>query len=361
MDTSRPKQQGRATLQDIAREAGVHISTAAAILNGGGGNSRASEETRQRIIEVAQRLEYRPNRMAQNLRRRRSMRIGLVAGTVNNPFFANMAILVERHLIEYGYEFVMSMDAGLYRDDITLLETLLSRSVDGIIYWSERESGGRRVVEKGVDCPVVIFGYPSEVVDSVTVDFGLGARLAVEHLAEEGFQRIAYFCPSESATLWSGKWREGGYRAEMEERGLEPVVHCYEGSLGDLAKTTEAAEALGRSADCPDALFCFNDLVAFGAMMGLRRAGKNIPEDVALVGFDDIPLARELDVPLTTLDMPMSDVCRTAVDLVMDRLRRKSGDEVRSVQLLPHLIVRSSSRKSRDNSLHSTRTKRAEP
>lgn len=333
----------RTNLEDVAREAGVHVSTAGAILNGGGGNSRASEETRLRVMQVAERLQYRPNRMAQNLRRQRSHTVGLVAGTVQNPFFAEMVTLVERFLVEAGYESLFAVDAGMYRDDRPLLETLLSRGVDGIIYWSEHESEGRTLVENGVDIPVAIFGQPVPTLDSVCVDWGLGARLAVEHLIERGRRRIGCLIPSEASLLSSGRWRIEGYREAMEAHHLEPRVFQYTASLGDLRGATAAAEEIGRSPDCPEAFFCFNDMVAISAMMGVRRAGRSVPGDVAIVGFDDIPLSQALDVPLSTMEMPMLALCRTAVELLRDRMGPNPPREPRHVQLLPRLIVRASS------------------
>jgi LacI family transcriptional regulator len=335
----------RVTLVTVAQEAQVHVSSAAIVLNGASGNTRVGEETRRRVLEAANRLGYRPNRQAQNLRRRRSLTIGLVAGSVQNPFFAQMAALCERYLLANGYELLMAMDAGLYRDDRALLEMMLKRGVDGVILWSERETEGRKLVEEGVGCPVVIFGRPSDRIDTVTTDFGEGTRLGVEHLAASGRQKIGYLGPSEALTLWSGQNRRQSFLDAMAGKGYPAVTHCYEGELGNMNQARAAAERLGRSEDCPDALVCFNDLVAVGALMGLRRAGRAVPEDVAVVGFDDIPMAAELDIPLTTLDMPLSEVCRTAVEMLMDRLSGKTRDPARQVLLLPKLIVRASSSK----------------
>lgn len=341
MGESQPKR--RVTLVTVAQAAKVHVSSAAIVLNGAGGNTRVSEETRRRVLEAADRLGYRPNRQAQNLRRRKSLTIGLVAGSVQNPFFAQMATLCERYLLKHGYELLMAMDAGLYRDDRALLDMMLKRGVDGVFLWSERDTEGRRWVEDGVGCPVVIFGRPSERVDTVTTDFEAGIRLGVEHLASLGRRKIEYLCPSEALTLWSGQQRRQSFLDAMQDLGRPALAHCYEGELGGMSQAREAAEILGRSGNCPDALVCFNDLVAVGALMGLRRAGRAVPKDVAVVGFDDIPMAAELDIPLTTLDMPLSDICETAVAALVQRLSGKSPDVPRQVLLQPNLIVRASS------------------
>lgn len=342
---NQPKRRVRknATLETVAREANVHVATAATILNNAKSSTRVSAATRERILEVAARQGYRPNRLAQSLRRQRTNTIGLVARTVENPFFAHMATVFEDHLMQAGYELIMAMDGGRFRHDGVLLETLVARGVDGLIYWSTRESEGRRLVEESLIRPVVLCGWPSERVDSVEVDFGAGTRMAVEHLLERGRRRIAYFSPRDTAQLETAAQRERSYRETLEENGLEPRVVLYDGTADDIAPAREAAEALAHSEDPPDALFCFNDLAALGGMMGLRRAGMNVPNDVAVVGFDATPLTAELDVPLTTVDLPMEDMCRAAVEMLMRRLQPDTPPDPQRVRIPPRLIVRASS------------------
>lgn len=343
MERRKPDAVQRVTLQMVASAAGVHPSTAAVVLNGARSNTVVSSVTRQRIVDAARRLGYQPNRAAQTLRRRRSKTVGLSAGPVRNPFFAEMATLCEGFLLDAGYEVVVAMDAGRYRDDRALLETLRGRGVDGLIVWSERDTEGRKLVEAGVGCPVVIFGYPSPLVDTVTTDFGLGARLAAEHFLATGRQRLGFLCPSEALTLWSGNLRMRNFCDTAAAGGALPAVYPYESTLGDIGRAREAAEVIGRSEQHPDALLCFNDLVAIGAMMGLRRAGLKVPDDVSVVGFDDIPLAAQLDIPLSSIDLPLEEVCRTAVDLLLRRLDTEYTDPPREIVVRPRLVVRASS------------------
>jgi LacI family transcriptional regulator len=343
MNAATDKSKKAVTLETVALESGVHVATAATILNGAKSNTRVSAETRQRVADVAERLGYRPNRLAQNLRKQRTMTVGLVARTVENPFFAHMATLFEDTLLKAGYELIMAMDGGRYRHDGVLLETLFARGVDAVLYWSTRESEGRRIVEAGMDRPVVLCGWPSAVVDSVGVDFGAGTRLATEHLLANGRQRIAYFTPNDTAGLQTAAQREDSYRETLAEHGMEPRIVVYGGTVDEVAPARETAEELGRSDNPPDALFCFNDLAAIGAMMGLRRAGLRVPEDVALVGYDAIPLAANLDVPLTTVDLPVADVCREAVAMVLRRLNHEAPDEPQCTMIPPRLIIRASS------------------
>lgn len=331
------------TLERVAREAGVHAATAATILNSAGGNTRVSPGTRERVLEVAGRLGYRPNRLAQSLRRQKSLTIGFLGGSVENPFFAHLATQLERVLLEAGYDLLMVMDGGRYRDDRALLETLLSRGVDGVIFWSGRDSEGRRLAETGTSIPITLVGYPSDRLDSVAPDFAAGVDLALRHLWSNGHRRIAYFCPRESQHMWTGDQREDAYHSTMAALGGTPRVISYDSPLFDIGLAREAAQSLARSGDVPDALFCFNDIAALGAVMGLRRAGLSVPEDVAVAGFDDVPIGAEMDVPLTTVDMPMDELCRAAVGLTIRRLTEDSAPEPQLVRLTPRLIVRASS------------------
>ncbi|HOC31010.1 MAG TPA: substrate-binding domain-containing protein, partial [Armatimonadota bacterium] len=126
--------------------------------------------------------------------------------------------------------------------------------------------------------------------------------------------------------------------------GFHPAVFPYEGRLGDVSRAREAAESLARTSDTLDGLLCFNDLVAIGAMMGLRRAGLRVPEDVAVIGFDDVPMASQLDTPLTTVDLPLVEICKTAVSLLLRRLEPDYSDPPHCVRTAPRIIARASTR-----------------
>lgn len=346
----------KTTLREIARQARVHQSTASHVLNGTGGSTRVSEETRQRVAEVAQRLGYSANRAAQQLRTRRSQVVGLLVGELENPFFARLVSLCTAELERAGYESVLAMRRQGEVSDLHLLQTLLSRQVDGLLIWSESPTEIRDWLQQSVNVPdVVILGYRIEGCDSVEASLHTGVEEALLHLIAQGFQRIGYLVPSASVQS-VGDPRTDVYRSVMEKTGRVPRIYAYEGA----AHTPEAARIFAEGIACtrpderPDALFCFNDMTAVGAMMGLRRKGLRIPQDIALVGCDGLPLVEQMDIPITSVGFPLAEMCRAAVPMLLERVEARSesseGSENKAAlpprqQMFPTVLhVRESSR-----------------
>ncbi|MES2465139.1 MAG: LacI family DNA-binding transcriptional regulator [Armatimonadota bacterium] len=322
----------KATLREIARQAQVHQSTASHVLNGTGGSTRVSEETRQRVADVAQKLGYRANRAAQQLRTRRSQVIGLLVGELENPFFAHLVSLCNTELERAGYESVLAMRRHGEVSDFHLFQTLLSRQVDGLLVWSESITEIRDWLQKSSKVPdVVILGYKIDGCDSVEAGLDVGVEEALKHLIDQGFRKIGYLVP-ESFVQSFGDPRGNEYRRTVADAGLEPCIYAYPGA----AHTPKAARCLAEQIACerpedrPDALFCFNDMTAIGAMMGLRRKGLRVPQDIALVGCDGLGIAEQMDVPITSIAYPLEKMCQDAVSMLLERinsLRDDSGDK----------------------------------
>ncbi|GAB4452250.1 MAG: LacI family DNA-binding transcriptional regulator [Armatimonadaceae bacterium] len=310
------------TLREIARQARVHYSTASYILNGANGSTRVSEATRQRVLTIADQLGYRANRAAQQLRTRRSQVIGLLVGDLENPFFARLVSLCTLELERAGYESVLAMRRPNEVSDLHLLETLLSRQVDGVLIWSESATELREWIATTPQAPkAVILGYRMDQCDSVEAELEAGIVLALQHLLEQGFQRIAYLAPADSLTS-TGDPRPGTYRRVMQAAGRPDRIYSFalDSHSAGAARLCAEQIACERPSERPDALLCFNDMTAIGALMGLRRKGLRVPQDVALVGCDDLPLAAQMDVPLTSIVYPLEAMCRSAIEMLLDRL-----------------------------------------
>ena len=343
----------KTTLREIARQAQVHQSTASHVLNGTGGSTRVSSETRQRVMSVAQELGYSVNRAAQQLRTRRSQVIGLLVGELENPFFARLVSLCTAELEKAGYESVLAMRRQGEVSDLHLLQTLLSRQVDGLLIWSESITEVRDWLQTAIHVPdVVILGYKIEGCDSVEASLHTGVEEALYHLVHQGFQRIGYLVPS--AFVQSvGDPRMDVYRTVMAQAGRTPRIYVYDG----VAHTPESARlraeeiACERPEDRPDALFCFNDMTAIGALMGLRRKGLRVPQDIALVGCDGLPLVEQMDIPITSIGFPLEAMCRSAAAMLLGRLEARTETSEEKQTLPPRyevfpttLAVRESSR-----------------
>jgi len=316
----------KVTLHDIARHARVHYATASTVLNGSRGSTRVSDETRRRVLSAAEVLGYNPNRAAQQLKTRRNRVVGLLVGDVENPFFARMVSLCSEALEQDGFEVVLATHRRDGRNDLHLLNTLLSRQLAGILLWSETNTEVRERVQRPDMAHVTVMGLDIPGRDSVTGDLVEGVRDALAHLRAEGFERIGYFAPL-SALSQHGDPRYETYHEWVKAQNRTERVVSYENAGRDRVEAArERAEAFADDwkAQTPnarvDALFCFNDLAALGALMGLRRRGLRVPEDIALVGCDDLPLSAQLDTPLTTIAYPLAAMCRGAVDMMRERI-----------------------------------------
>ena len=345
--------KARVTLRDVADRAQVHYATASTVLNGAKGSTRVSEKTSRRVLQAAEELGYRVNRTAQQLRTQRSHVVGLLTGDLENPFFSRMVALCSAHLERAGYEIILASRRQDSARDFHLLESLLSRELAGVLIWSEALTEVRERVQRSGIKNVVVLGLSIPGYDSAAGVLETGVVEALDHLQAQGYRRIAYFAPEQMIER-AGDPRGWVYRAKMAQFGQAERIVSYRGHASDAAAARTAAEALAEHwghqspEDRPDALLCFNDLNAFGAMMGLRRRGLRVPEDVALVGCDDLPLAAQLDVPLTTIAYPLEAICASAVQQLLRRIDAQSHPETlpelaQTMLWETHLVVRETS------------------
>lgn len=325
------------TLREIARHAGVHYATASHVLNGGRGSTRVSEETRGRVLQAAEELGYTVNRAAQQLRTQRSQVIGLLVGELENPFFARIVSLCTAHLERAGYESVLAMRRQDEVSDLHLLQTLLSRQVEGLLIWSESITEIREWLQSAPRIPnAVVLGYHIPGCDSVEAALHTGVEEAMRHLISQGCRRIGYFAPASSLRS-EGDPRPGVYHLMMEEAGLPARIYTYEGAAHSPEAARLCAERIAeeKPRERPDALFCFNDMTAIGALMGMRRKGVRVPHDIALVGCDGLPLAAQMDVPLTSIAYPLEEMCQIAVSMLLERIEGDQQGSEKNLSSLP--------------------------
>lgn len=316
-----------ATLREIAHRANVHYATASTILNGARSSTRVSDETRRRVLAVADELGYSANRAAQQLKTRKSRVVGLLTGGLENPFFARMVSLCCEAFEQEGYDVLLTTRRRDEASDLHLFDTLVSRQLDGVLLWSETDTQvvERIAAEPALAARVVVMGLQIPPCDGAAASLYGGIAAALEHLREQGCGRIGYFAPY-AALHRRGDPRHELYLSTMAHWGCPARVYAFEGAAYDVAAARGRAEEMAEDfaklspSERPDALLCLNDTVAFGALMGLRRRGVRVPEDVSLVGCDDLPLAAQLDVPLTTVAYPLADVCRAAARMLLERV-----------------------------------------
>ena len=327
-----------ATSIDIAREAGVSQATVSRVLNN---DSRVAPRTRARVLRVMERLEYTPNAIARGLVTNRTGLIGVVVSDIMNPFYPQFLEAIGSQLADHGRKMLLFNAGGQEQEaDESYTRVLLEQRVDGIIFTSAiRDSG---LVHQLVDrqFPVVLTNrYTSGVpCDMAIGDNEAGAASAAQHLLGLGHARIAVVAGHPQAS--TSYDRLEGFRAALAAAG-----HVLDDELVRVAYfNPEAAQAeameLLSLADPPTAIFCLNDVMAFGVLNAVKMLGRTVPGDVSVIGFDDIWMASWEIFQLTTVHQPLAEMARASVDLLVERL----ADPERSTRKLvfpSRLVVRS--------------------
>ncbi|WP_116189264.1 LacI family DNA-binding transcriptional regulator [Paenibacillus taihuensis] len=334
----------KATIYDVAREAGVSIAAVSQVINGKG---KISEERRAAIVSVMEKLNYKPSVIAAALTGKKTYTLGLLVPDISNPFFAEIARAVEDQGSLHGYSIVICSTDNRDERGENYLSLLEQKSVDGIIIGTGM--GGKDMLEKLLAKSVPIAAIAREMsgydVETVVINDYEGGRLAARHLIELGHTRMAVL--AESAKIPSSQERIRGFRDELAAAGLELPPEAVRASERDLVKDGKRnAAALLDSAERPTALFCCNDLLAIGALQGAKELGLRVPEDVSVVGFDNTILASVTDPALTTIAQPTDKLGQLAVDLILGKYEaeppKQTGASKQRIVLEPALIVRQS-------------------
>jgi LacI family transcriptional regulator len=332
---------GRVTIADVAREAGVSLMTVSRALNNKDGVNAA---TRSRILEIVERLGYRPSGVARSLVQGRTGTIGLIVPDISNPYFSGIAHGVSNAASEANLSVLLCNTEERAEREIDFISVLEEKGVDGLIMAAPRQD---------TDCLVPLLARHQNVViinrffdmDGLSVAGYVvnndreGGYCAARHLISRGHQAIGFLAGP--ANSYGSKRRLEGYRQAHNEAYLtlldETVVHCPPSA----AAGREAALNLFHAHPQLTALFCFNDMVAIGALQACRETGRHVPEDMAIVGYDDVPMALWVTPPLTTLRAPFENMGRLATTQLIQRMHNCTEGCDRVV-LTPELIVRAS-------------------
>ncbi|EKY3090002.1 ribose operon transcriptional repressor RbsR [Cronobacter dublinensis] len=328
-----------ATMKDVARLAGVSTSTVSHVINK---DRFVSDAIRVRVEDAIRTLNYAPSALARSLKLNQTRTIGMLITASSNPFYSELVRGVERSCFERGYSLVLCNTEGDEQRMNRNLETLLQKRVDGLLLLcTETHQPSPAIMTRYPAIPTVMMDWSPFDGDSDVIQDNslLGGDIATRHLIEKGFTRIA--CVTGPLDKTPARLRLEGYRAAMQRAGL-PVPEGYE-VIGDFefGGGLRAMQSLLALPEPPQAVFMGNDAMAVGAYQALYQAGLRIPQDIALVGYDDIELARYMTPPLTTIHQPKDELGELAIDVLIHRMAQPELQQQR-LQLTPVLMERGS-------------------
>lgn len=338
------------TLADIAASVGVAPMTVSRVINQSG---YVHPDTREKVLEAARQMNYRRNHLARALKRQRTDTVGLVLGDIANPFAAELARAVRQDLAARGYTLFICVSEHSPKEDVAAFDSLIDHRVDGVIVATRASKMGNdrlaEMIEMGI--PVVILGrdFRHPDTDFVGANHLNGGYEATSHLIRLGHKRIGFIGVSLTNSL--GLKRFQGYLDALREHGLpveeQLIVGGETGGEQSPGYSTEEEGYAGMKQllalpDPPTAVFARNDFTAFGAISAIEEAGLRIPKDIAIVGYDDVPLAKHTSPPLTTVRQPTREQGHLAAQFLLRRI--ESADPLpREERILDcQLIVRAS-------------------
>lgn len=329
----------QATIQDVAERAGVSRATVSRVLND---NPKVDEALRARVREAMHSLAYHPNRAARRLRGSFNNVIGLIIPDIQNPVFVAVARGVEDAAYQHQINVLLCNADDNANKQQDYLRVMQAERVSGVIVVPTHSNDGavlKQVHDAGLPLVLLDRQVDDFETDTVKVDNVRGVALAVKHLLKLGYRRIAFIAGLQYLT--PGRERSLGYREALYAAG-HPIDESLI-VLGDFKTESgyRLARALMALPQPPDSIFTANSLMAMGALKGLHDLGLRVPEDVALISFDDVPWAENLCPPLTAVNQPGYELGQQAVDLLLHRLTNGAG-HYRTVVLQPRLVIRES-------------------
>jgi LacI family transcriptional regulator len=328
------------TIKDVAERAGVHASTVSRVINN---NQRSSirEKTRLKILEAIRELGYRPNSIARNLRLKTSDAIGMLIPDITNPLFPEVIKGVESLASENDLSITLCNTDDNPEKELKIIRFLLGRMVDGFLLASVhmRDETIEEVDKSGLPYVMVNRGNRKDAGARVVPDNAAGARLAVQHLVSLGHKKIAHI----AGFLYTdtGIERLEGYRKTLNLANI-PFNPDYMVETGyKEADGYKAMSKMLRLADRPTAVFAANDLLAMGAILAIHEKGLRVPEDISVVGFDDIWVADRITPALTTVKIPLYKMGYLAMSMLLNKMKDIPVEQER-ILLEPSLVVRRS-------------------
>ncbi|KAB1644906.1 LacI family DNA-binding transcriptional regulator [Gulosibacter chungangensis] len=323
------------TMADVAKEAGVSRQLVSLVVRNTG---YVAPEKRELVVEAMQRLGYQRNTLAANLAAKQTNTIGLAIFDLHNQVYAEFADGILEVIEPAGYKLLVSVTRKESAADRTTVESLVGLRVDGILVATHFGADGRNLSQALANTPAVTLGEVADEpnIGAISGNDSLGGKLATEHLIKQGHQQIAYIA---APITHQNADRHRGYLSALEDHGLAELVFSGDASEAggktafDLAMTTTPR---------PTAFFCYNDATAFGVLSCARERGLRVPEDLAVVGYDNTTPAGYPGVDLTSVDQRAHEMGQLAAQALLERIRDQDAP-LEQQSLAPELVIRRSS------------------
>jgi LacI family transcriptional regulator len=325
------------TIKDVAREANVSVATVSRVLNGSG---PVSAETQHRIREVAGRLRYVPHGGARSLITSKTYTLGVLLPDLYGEFFSEVIRGMDDTAQRHGFHLIISRSHATKHGIETAMRAMRGR-VDGVVAMSP-DLDAESLLNVPATLPVVLLcSVPrGNAIDSVIIDNCRGARAMVKHLIGLGHRRIAII--KGAPRNYDAAERLRGYRLALKDAGIKSERSLeLEGGFTEAGGYAAALQVLELDPR-PTAVFAANDSMAIGALSALRESGVRVPDDMAVAGFDDIPLARYMDPPLSSVHVPICELGAKAVDLLLHGITHKNDHPRRRLRVPTKLVIRRS-------------------
>ncbi|MBP6178170.1 MAG: LacI family DNA-binding transcriptional regulator [Anaerolineales bacterium] len=325
------------SIKDVAKAAGVSTATVSRVI---ANNAPIKAETRERVLEAISQLNYRPNLIARSLRVQKSAKIGLVVSDIRNPFFTAIGRAVEDAAYEQGYSVLMcNTDENPEKEEL-YLNLLHDENVAGVIFSPTQQfSVSSKTYEAKMPFVIIDRAVENKDTDMVLLDNVSAAYELTSHLIQNGYKKLAGLFGDASAT---GQERSRGFHRALKDAQLTPVAaHFISPRIKQGFDTTIA---LLESNNRPDAIFTSNSLLTAGAFQALRAKKVLIPNEVAIVGFDETTWGELVDPPITVISQPTEEIGRTATELLFQRIQEPTRLP-KTVILNGNLLVKESSRR----------------
>lgn len=329
---------GTITIKDVAREASVSVATVSRALNG---HHNVAPDVRRLVLEIAQRLRYQPHAAARSLSSRTTQTIGVVLPDLYGEFFSELIRGIDGVAREYRRHLLVSSYHGAQEEQGAALRAMRGR-VDGLLVLSPYADQPGFLTDNlpsGLPAVLINTRLPDEAYPVLNIDNHGGAVAMVRHLVAAGYRRIAFIGGPQGN--FDAAERLRGYRDALAELLPDAREQVLPGDFGE-ASGMEAGNALLASMPRPDAIFAANDTMALGCLFALNEAGLRVPEDIALAGFDDVPVARFVHPTLTTMRISIAELGANALRRLLQDIDAPGQPRPDAQPLVPELVVRSS-------------------